>query len=96
MSRFVATPTPIIMAEEKKVQSRRDVIEKKSSHRSLPRPSEFIVGARVPASIKASEAAVLSRSKTSVRWAKEMTKGRRMANADPNPRGPAGKPQRKT
>jgi hypothetical protein len=96
MSRFVATPTPIIMAEEK-TPSRRHVTDEKRRHRSLPRPSEFIVGARVPVAIKASEAAVLSRNKSPVRWAKEMSKNQnRVADADSSSRGPSSKAQRKS
>jgi hypothetical protein len=94
ISRFVATPTPTIMAEEK-TPSRRHVTDEKRRHRSLPRPSEFIVGARVPVAIKASEAAVLSRTKSSARWAKEMSKNQnRVADADPGSRG--SKAQRKS
>jgi hypothetical protein len=96
MSRFVATPTPIIMAEEK-TPSRRHVTDEKRRHRSLPRPSEFIVGARVPVAIKASEAAVLSRNKSPVRWDKEMSKNQnRVADADSSSRGPSSKAQRKS
>jgi hypothetical protein len=96
MSRFVATPTPIIMAEEK-TPSRRHMTDEKRRHRSLPRPSEFIVGARVPVAIKASEAAVLSRNKSPVRWAKEMSKNQnRVADADSSSRGPSSKAQRKS
>jgi hypothetical protein len=69
--------------------------DEKRRHRSLPRPSEFIVGARVPVAIKASEAAVLSRTKSSARWAKEMSKNQnRVADADPGSRG--SKAQRKS
>jgi hypothetical protein len=96
MSRFVATPTPIIMAEEK-TPSRRHMTDEKRRHRSLPRPSEFIVGARVPVAIKASEAAVLSRNKSPVRWDKEMSKNQnRVADADSSSRGPSSKAQRKS
>jgi hypothetical protein len=93
MSRFVATPTPIIMAEEK-TPSRRHMTDEKQRHRSLPRPSEFIVGARVPATVKASEAAVLSRTRSSARWAKEMSKNQnRVADADPGSRGSKAQPK---
>jgi hypothetical protein len=96
MSRLIATPTPIIMAEEK-TPSRRHVTDEKRRYRSLPRPSEFIVGARVPAAIKASEAAALARNKTSARWAKEMSKNQnRVADADPSSRGPSSRAQRKS
>jgi hypothetical protein len=93
-TRFAAMPTPIIMADEKG-QSRLGR-EKKRREGSLPRPSEFIVGARVPAAIRASEAAVLARKKTSVRWAKEMKNRTRVADAASSLRSPSSKPQRKT
>jgi hypothetical protein len=92
--RFVATPTPIIMVEEN-VQSRRNLSNEKRPG-SLPRPSEFVVGARVPASIKASEAAVLARNEKSARWAKAMSKHRTQLVDAGSPRGPSGKPQRKS
>jgi hypothetical protein len=94
--RFVATPTPIIMADEK-VQSRLHVgREKKRLEGSLPRPSEFTVGARVPAAIRASESAVLSRKKTSVSWVKEMKNRAHVVDADSGLRSPSIKPHRKT
>jgi hypothetical protein len=76
ISRFVAMPTPVIMAEEKVQSPRHAGPDKKRPQGSLPRPSEFIVGARVPAAIKASEAAVLAGRKTPARWTKEMKKTR--------------------
>jgi hypothetical protein len=61
--------------------------------RGLPRPSEFIVGKRVPAAIKATEAAVLARRKTRSARADDVGKKRnRVADVD----GRSGKPQRKT
>jgi hypothetical protein len=51
--------------------------------RGLPRPSEFIVGRRVPAAIKATEAAVLARRKTkSVRADQVGRKRNRVADVD--------------
>ena len=76
ISRFVAMPTPVIMADEKVQSPRHAGPDKKRPQGSLPRPSEFIVGARVPAAIKASEAAVLAGRKTPARWTKEMKKTR--------------------
>jgi hypothetical protein len=80
---------------EETVQSRQNLSDEKK-RRSLPRPSEFVVGARVPASVKASEAAVLARTKTSARWAKEMSKHRTHLVDAGSARGPSGKPQRKS
>jgi hypothetical protein len=59
--------------------------------RGLPRPSEFIVGKRVPANIKAAEAAVLARRKT--RSAKADEAGRKR-NRVADLRGSSGKPER--
>jgi hypothetical protein len=95
ISQFVATPTPIIMAEEK-TSSTRGLTDEKRRHRSLPRSSEFIVGARVSSAIKASEAAVLSRNKSSARWAKELSKKQsRVVDAESVSR-PSSKAQRKS
>jgi hypothetical protein len=61
--------------------------------RGLPRPSEFIVGKRVPAAIKATEAAVLARRKTESARADQAGKKRnRVADID----GRSAKRERKT
>jgi hypothetical protein len=61
--------------------------------RGLPRPSGFIVGKRVPANIKAAEAAVLARRKT--RSAKADEAGRKR-NRVADLRGASGKPERRS
>jgi hypothetical protein len=61
--------------------------------RGLPRPSEFAVGKRVPAAVKAAEAAVLARRKTRSARAEEAGRKR---NRVAELRGSSAKPERKS
>jgi hypothetical protein len=91
-SRFIATPTPIIMVEEKAQSGHRTSAARKRG--SLPRPSEFIVGAPVSTSIKASETSALSKTKALAQWAKQLGKKRtHVADAESNARGVSSKPK---
>jgi len=91
-SRFVGTPAPIIMVEEKAQSGQRSSAARNRG--ALPRPSEFIVGAPVPASIKASETSALSKTKSLAQWAKQLGKKRtRVADAESAARGVSSKPK---
>jgi hypothetical protein len=91
-SRFIATPTPIIMVEEKAQSGHRTSAARKRG--SLSRPSEFIVGAPVSTSIKASETSALSKTKALAQWAKQLGKKKtRIADADSSARGASSKPK---
>jgi hypothetical protein len=91
-SRFIATPAPIILVEEKAQSGQRLSVD--SKRRPLPRPSQFIVGALVPASIKASETSALAKTKALAQWAKQIGKKKtRIADSDSSARVASSKPK---